>query len=198
VPTAIGSNLLLSAQARLTVRMMSHLQATSFQLPFWERIEHYANPALAAAYIINFVLAGIVFFLLRYTGRYRQTLFAKAFRSSPLSITISTVAEGRYLDVNHAFLQMLGYERRDIIGRTAGELGIWADPAERLRLIDHLGGVSTTSNGVNARLFECTVENIKVRVPIFRREGRKALLGDLRVVCSEMEFSEIACAPFRE
>src|SRR5882724_6745385 len=54
--------------------------------------------------------------------------FAKAFRSSPLAITIATQAHGRYVDVNDAFLQMLGYDRGAVIGRTAVELEVWADP----------------------------------------------------------------------
>lgn len=117
----------------------------------WNRIWPRANAGLLASYVLNLGLIAIVYVLLRRHGRYRQTLFAKAFRSSPLSITISTLGEGRYLDVNHAFLQMLGFERREVIGRTAAELGIWADHEDRERMVQNLGGANV-SRGSRARL----------------------------------------------
>ncbi len=64
--------------------------------------------------------------------------FSKAFRSSPLAVTISTRSEGRYLDVNEAFLRMLGYNRHEIIGQSSLQLGVWAKPEERRTLMRHL------------------------------------------------------------
>src|SRR6202140_5282785 len=64
--------------------------------------------------------------------------FSKAFRLSPLAITISTERDGRYLDVNDAFLLMLGYTRSEVIGRTATELGFWVQPAYRLEMVKKL------------------------------------------------------------
>ena len=64
--------------------------------------------------------------------------FSKAFRSSPLAVTISTKHEGRYLDANEAFLRMLGYSRSEIIGRSSVQLGVWAKPEERRTLMRHL------------------------------------------------------------
>jgi two-component system, cell cycle sensor histidine kinase and response regulator CckA len=124
---------------------------------FWQRLESQTNPVVVIAYVLNLALTVTVFVLLRRHGRYRQTLFAKAFRSSPLSITITTLSEGRYLDVNHAFLQMLGYERREVIGRTATELGIWADPEDRKRMLEVLGS-SSVSKGLYTRMKSRTGE----------------------------------------
>ena len=70
--------------------------------------------------------------------RKSEERFSKAFRSCPLPMAISTEGDGRYLDVNEAFLQMLGYERKDMIGRTASDLGIWAQPSLRLEMIQQL------------------------------------------------------------
>ena len=57
--------------------------------------------------------------------------FAKAFRSSPLPIIITTRAEGRYLDVNEAMVELTGYSREQMIGRTVKDLGLWAEPEHR-------------------------------------------------------------------
>jgi two-component system cell cycle sensor histidine kinase/response regulator CckA len=77
--------------------------------------------------------------------------FAKAFRSSPLAITIATQAHGRYVDVNDAFLQMLGYERSAVIGRTAVELNVWADPEDRITMLQQLND-SSMAKGLHTRL----------------------------------------------
>jgi two-component system cell cycle sensor histidine kinase/response regulator CckA len=71
--------------------------------------------------------------------------FSKAFRSSPMAITISTRTEGRYVDVNDAFLKMIGLRREEVVGHTSHELNIWAFPEDRNRMIQELdlrGGVS--------------------------------------------------------
>jgi two-component system, cell cycle sensor histidine kinase and response regulator CckA len=70
--------------------------------------------------------------------RQSEERFSKAFRSSPLAITISTQAEGRYLDVNDAFRLMMGYERDELIGHTAFELKIWAASEDRAKMVDEL------------------------------------------------------------
>jgi PAS domain S-box-containing protein len=60
-----------------------------------------------------------------------QEKFAKAFRSSPSAITISTLSEGHYIEVNESCLQLLGYSPEEMLGSSAIDLGIWANPAER-------------------------------------------------------------------
>ena len=63
---------------------------------------------------------------------------SKAFRSSPLPITISTRADGRYLDANEAFLRMMGRPWQEIVGHTASELNVWAFPEDRARMVEAL------------------------------------------------------------
>jgi PAS domain S-box-containing protein len=60
--------------------------------------------------------------------------FRKAFRSSPDWFVISTLQDGFYIDVNEAFLRTTGYNREEVIGHTSTELGIWADPQERMEM----------------------------------------------------------------
>ncbi len=63
--------------------------------------------------------------------RISEEKFSKAFRSSPILMSISTLKEGLYTEVNDAFLDASGYERENVIGHTALELNIWSDMAER-------------------------------------------------------------------
>jgi two-component system cell cycle sensor histidine kinase/response regulator CckA len=70
--------------------------------------------------------------------RKSEERFSKAFRNNPLAITISTEADGRYLDVNDAFLELLGYQRQDVIGHTAAELRFWDEPLDRMEMLRQL------------------------------------------------------------
>lgn len=64
-----------------------------------------------------------------------EEIMSKAFRHIPDPITISTLDEGRYLEINPAYEELTGYSRAEVIGRTAGELGVWADPEDRNRML---------------------------------------------------------------
>lgn len=70
--------------------------------------------------------------------RLSEEKFATSFRLSPDLILISTVADGRCLDVNDAFLRYTGYTRDEIIGRTTHELNLWADPDDRHKMVQQL------------------------------------------------------------
>ena len=50
--------------------------------------------------------------------------FAKVFRANPQPMSLTTVATGRYIDVNESFLAMSGYTRDEVIGHTSLELRI--------------------------------------------------------------------------
>ncbi len=64
--------------------------------------------------------------------------FRKAFNANPEPITIVTVSDGRYIDVNESFLRVTGYRREEVIGRTSLELGFWNRPEDRAKLIEIL------------------------------------------------------------
>ncbi len=70
--------------------------------------------------------------------RASEDRFARAFRLSPASITISSLEDGRFLDVNDSFVRFIGYAREELIGRGSVELGIWSDPSEREPLVRRL------------------------------------------------------------
>jgi PAS domain S-box-containing protein len=64
--------------------------------------------------------------------------FQKVFRSSPIPFSITTVKEGRFLDVNAAFERRYGYAREEVLGHTVHELRIWEDPADRVLMVEQL------------------------------------------------------------
>ena len=70
--------------------------------------------------------------------RQSEDKFLRAFRSSPDSIAITSVADGRYIDVNDGFCLATGFTREEVIGHTAQELGVWVDRGDRARMIAEL------------------------------------------------------------
>jgi two-component system, cell cycle sensor histidine kinase and response regulator CckA len=121
--------------------------------------------------------------------------FSKAFRLSPLAITISTEMDGRYLDVNDAFLLMVGYTRSDIIGRTASELGYWVRPAYRLEMVQKLeeGG---RVRGLRTQYATSTgeIREAEVSAELIELEGQACVLAITRDITESLRLE----AQFRQ
>jgi len=67
--------------------------------------------------------------------RESEEKFATAFRVSPFSMSILDRETDVYLDVNQGFERMFECSREQVIGRTVGELGLWAEPEQRQPLL---------------------------------------------------------------
>jgi PAS domain S-box-containing protein len=70
--------------------------------------------------------------------RQSEALFTAVFRASPNMISLTTMATGRYVDVNESFLRIWGRQRSDVIGRTSKEIGFWDDESLRSRMLEDL------------------------------------------------------------
>jgi PAS domain S-box-containing protein len=70
--------------------------------------------------------------------RASEERFQTAFYSSPMAMAITTLAEGRYVDVNDAFERQMDYSRDELIGRTTLELNVWPSPSDRAAMISRL------------------------------------------------------------
>jgi len=78
--------------------------------------------------------------------RTSQELFSTAFRVSPDALAITRFRDGSYLEVNEGFVATTGYSPAELIGRTAVGLGLWADPADRDRLVRELAAHGAVFN----------------------------------------------------
>jgi PAS domain S-box-containing protein len=113
--------------------------------------------------------------------RKSEERFSKAFRSSPLAITISTEEQGQYLDVNEAFLEMLGGQREDVIGRTASELSFWAQPSSRVEMLRQLVERGRVT-GFNAqyKTAKGEIREADVSAELIELEGQACVLAIIR------------------
>jgi PAS domain S-box-containing protein len=67
-----------------------------------------------------------------------ERLFFQVFNNSAQPMSITTLAEGRYIEANPSFLTRLGYTSNQVIGHTSLELGIWKNSAQRAELVTRL------------------------------------------------------------
>jgi PAS domain S-box-containing protein len=67
-----------------------------------------------------------------------EEMFSKAFRESPIALTLTSTKDHRYLDVNETFERITGWHRDEVIGRTPFDLRIWVNPAQRLEVAEQV------------------------------------------------------------
>ena len=60
------------------------------------------------------------------------------FQCSPIAIGISEFPNGRFIEVNEAFIGLFGYSREEIIGHSSVELGLWEFTEVRTELMTFL------------------------------------------------------------
>jgi diguanylate cyclase (GGDEF)-like protein/PAS domain S-box-containing protein len=78
--------------------------------------------------------------------RASEARFAAAFRSAADDMVISRLEDGRIVEVNDAFCRAMGRARDEVLGRTALELGVWADPAARAEAMRQLVATGMLAN----------------------------------------------------
>jgi PAS domain S-box-containing protein len=64
--------------------------------------------------------------------------FSKAFRESPMALTLTSAEDHRYIEVNDTFLKITGWNSDEVIGRTPFDIKIWADPTQRTEFVKRL------------------------------------------------------------
>jgi PAS domain S-box-containing protein len=72
--------------------------------------------------------------------------FFQVFQASPVAIILRTLDEGRVIDVNARYTELVGFKREELVGRTVQEMGLWADWKEGERVIGRLRHRGTLRN----------------------------------------------------
>ena len=104
--------------------------------------------------------------------------FSAIFRYSLACISLTRISDGKFLDVNDAFLRMTGYKREEIIGSTALDLNLWNDPECRAKVVAQLSeqgrspGAETTWRRKSGKIIDVIVEADVIDVG-----GEKYILG---------------------
>ena len=72
--------------------------------------------------------------------------FASLFQVSPDPICVTRQDTGQFIEINPAFSQTFGWGSDQVIGRTAEEIGLWAESIERAQRIERVIREQALSN----------------------------------------------------
>ena len=137
----------------------------------------YLHPLFLAAvslWILSMSALGVSYWRRQ---RRSEEHFSKVFYASPMAIAIASLGEGRLIEVNERFEQLVGYSRDEVIGKTTRALNLWPDPTMRLLMIDRIRrgavlhdlDVQFTTKSGDARAIQGSVEVVELG-------GRRRLL----------------------
>ena len=78
--------------------------------------------------------------------RISEEKYSKALLSSADAITITSLSDGRLVEVNETFVKLSGYSREEAVGKTSNELNLWIIPEERDRFFKQLNETGVINN----------------------------------------------------
>lgn len=72
--------------------------------------------------------------------------FTSAFQMASVLMTISRLDNGQFINANEAFLKAMGFSHDEVTGRTAIELNLYANPADRRNIYDTFNSAGRVDN----------------------------------------------------
>ena len=105
-----------------------------------------------------------------------EARFSKAFRHSPICMTLTRLSDGRYLEVNDACEHVFGGRPEEYVGKTSLETGVW--PSQQVR-----------KNYVNTMLRDGRLTGYETQV-----RNRKGELVEVKVWAEIIDIEGEACA----
>jgi two-component system, cell cycle sensor histidine kinase and response regulator CckA len=122
--------------------------------------------------------------------RLSEEKFSKAFACSPGLLSISTVEEGRFLEVNDSFEKQCGYRRDELVGHTSVELGLWHE-ADRESLVAEVSKAGFVRNReTKFRAKEGQPITVLLSVEILNLRGQRCLLSVAQDITAQKKAEE--------
>ena len=111
------------------------------------------------------------------------------FETAPMGITLSTLDDGRLVEVNRGFVALMGYGREELLGRRSTEIDLWVDPSRRELLVERTAAGEGAPT-VDARLRRSDGGVIEARVTgeLLTLDGERMLMTVVRDVTEERRF----------
>lgn len=128
--------------------------------------EYWSHPQIA-----NGAVTGAVVAFIDITDRKQaqeklrqsEEKFSRAFQTSPYAIAITRLDDGRFIEVNDAFLVVTGYSKEELLGESSTALKLWVHPEDR----DTMVRVVREGSAVVGREFPFRKKNGDVLIGLF-------------------------------
>jgi PAS domain S-box-containing protein len=120
-----------------------------------------------------------------------ENKFSSIFRCSPVSLTLVSATDGKFVDVNDTFLKSTGYSREEVVGRMPKDVEIFADTSEHERFVSILQKQQTVE-GMELR---CRRKDGEIRVcrfssGIIMMDGKPLILSSIEDVTGRKKTEE--------
>lgn len=135
------------------------------------------------------VLVGVLLLAEEERGKAEKRLeeseerFRLAFDTSLDAIAVNRASDGVYVDVNQGFSRITGYAKEEILGKSSLELGFWARPEDRDRLLGLLERDGEVRNfEAPFRLKDGTIVTGLMSARVFQLRGEPHILTTTREI----------------
>ena len=117
--------------------------------------------------------------------------FSKIFNSSSDSISLTKINNGEIVECNEGFEKMFGYNKNEIIGKSAIEVGLWDKVEERNQIVQllksngHVRNFEATGKRKNGKLFTGLLSGEIVKI-----DNETLILLTVRDISERKEFEQ--------
>ena len=109
--------------------------------------------------------------------RESEARFRQLFHSVPNPISLTRLSDGRFLDINDAFTESIGWSREEVIGKTSIEIGLWLNEAERNTMMDKIRAGETIRNAeIHLRIRTGEIRDYLASIDTMQLDGTPCLL----------------------
>lgn len=123
---------------------------------------------------------GVTFTVLDITKRKQaEERFTKAFEASPIALCITDLQTGRFIAANNSFVEVLGFSREEMKGKTTVELNIWLTPQDRENTIPKLVSGQKRSELVQLRAKNGEIRHVRVFAELINWAGESGMLTSM-------------------
>jgi diguanylate cyclase (GGDEF)-like protein/PAS domain S-box-containing protein len=109
--------------------------------------------------------------------RVSEEKFSRAFRASPDIVTLSTLDDGQFVDVNETFVRATGWSREEVLGHSVWEFGLWTRPEDRERMVQQLREHGSVYNlELQFRVHSGELRTALLSAEVIEVSGRRCIL----------------------
>jgi PAS domain S-box-containing protein len=115
-----------------------------------------------------------------FTPNYIDNQFYKAFKHSPVALSITKIEDGSIIDINNQFEKLFKFNRLDVIGKKITNLNIIEVPLDRVKFLRMLRAKGNVKNyKTNAILKNGTIINIDLSLKIIELNSKPHILSTI-------------------